>query len=132
MLDDAAKATLYRQHNMRALSASYRSLELIVRHGLEREAHLEGHATALISAARQIENNFAFPAPATDGQNGARTLIWQDHKGFVQQAQALVRSSDSLLDAVNTELVERQSLIDSLDAVRQQCLDCHDRYRHRP
>lgn len=131
-IDDAQKAIMYRQHNMRALSAAYRSLELIVRHGLAQEDHLQEHTAALMSAARRVEDNFAFPTHDSNQRSEARALIWQDDEGFTQHAHALLRKSEILSQSVDNLAVDRQALLDSLDAVRQQCLDCHDRYRRRP
>ncbi len=131
-IDEAQKAIMYRQHNMRALSAAYRSLELIVRHGLAREAHMQEHTEALMSAARRVEDNFAFPTPDSNQRSEARALIWQDNEGFTHHAHALLQKSEILSQSVDNLAVDRQALLDSLDVVRQQCLDCHDRYRRRP
>lgn len=131
LIDEAEKATLYRQHNMRALSASYRSLELIVRYGLDQEAHLEEYASALTSAARRVADNFEFPASAVEGRSGARAVIWNDHEGFARHVRGLVRDSETLSRTVENGLVDRQALLGSLEAVRHQCLACHDRYRRR-
>jgi cytochrome c556 len=129
--DPTDVATSYRQHNMRSLSASYRSLELILRYDAGFEVDLYDHATALTTHAQRLAGTFELRAPAPSGQDGARDEIWQQWETFQLHADGLTRAAAALATASASADQPRDALLAMLNDARHQCLACHQRFRRR-
>lgn len=125
----------FRQQSMQGTSATYRSIEQILRYDAPFAESLPDLAEEMAQRATDVDTWFAHETPARDGEPGALPAAWEDpefaeHKASYREAaerlQSKVEAADDLEDA---EFQLRAT--EALNGVRHQCLACHDNYRRR-
>ncbi|ADC71325.1 MULTISPECIES: cytochrome c [unclassified Thioalkalivibrio] len=140
-LDDPAKVDAteafqrFRQQSMQGTSATYRSIEQILRYDAPFAERLPGLAEELARRADDIETWFARETPARDGEPGALPAAWEDPEfseykaAYREAAERLQRKVESADDLENEDFQLRAT--EALNGVRHHCLACHDNYRRR-
>lgn len=125
----------FRQQSMQGTSATYRSIEQILRYDAPFAERLPELAEELAQRADDIGTWFARETPARDGEPGALPAAWEDpefaeykasYREAAERLQNKVEAADDLEDA---EFQLRAT--EALNGVRHQCLACHDNYRRR-
>ncbi|WP_017942391.1 MULTISPECIES: cytochrome c [unclassified Thioalkalivibrio] len=125
----------FRQQSMQGTSATYRSIEQILRYGAPFAGRLPDLAEELARRADDIETWFAHETPARHGEPGALPAAWEDpdfaeyKAAYREAAQQLQRKVESAEDLGNEDFQLRAT--EALNGVRHHCLACHDNYRRR-
>ncbi|AKJ94725.1 MULTISPECIES: cytochrome c [Thioalkalivibrio] len=125
----------FRQQSMRGTSATYRSIEQILRYDAPFAERLPDLADELARRAADIETWFDRETPARDGDPGALPAAWADpdfaeyKASYRQAAERLQRKVETADDLADEAFQLRATK--ALNSVRHQCLACHDNYRRR-
>lgn len=77
--------------------------------------------TALVKAARQVPG--AFGAPETDPKSEALPVIWEDWKGFVDQADRFSAAATAM------DVTSLDTLRAGVGPLGKSCGSCHETYR---
>ncbi|WP_018139998.1 cytochrome c [Thioalkalivibrio sp. ALJ7] len=125
----------FRQQSMQGTSATYRSVEQILRYDAPFAERLPDLAEELAQRAADIDTWFARETPARDGEPGALPGAWEDPEfadykaAFGEATAELKRKVDAAEDLDNPEFQVRATEV--LNGVRHHCLACHDNFRRR-
>ncbi|WP_018878374.1 MULTISPECIES: cytochrome c [unclassified Thioalkalivibrio] len=125
----------FRQQSMQGTSATYRSIEQILRYDAPFAERLPDLAEELARRAADIETWFARETPARDGEPGALPAAWEDPEfseykaAYREAAERLQRKVEAAEDLENEDFQLRAT--EALNGVRHHCLACHDHYRRR-
>ncbi|WP_019626785.1 cytochrome c [Thioalkalivibrio sp. ALJT] len=140
-LDDPAEVDAteafqrFRQQSMQGTSATYRSIEQILRYGAPFAGQLPDLARELARRGDDIETGFAQETPAREGEPGALPKAWEDpefsaYKAAFREATAELQRKVDAADDLEDEGFQLRAT-EVLNGVRHQCLACHDNYRRR-
>ncbi|MGF1676740.1 MAG: c-type cytochrome [Rivularia sp. (in: cyanobacteria)] len=127
---DVEKVIFYRQQQMRALSAHFRSLEGIIDYDVPFKGQAIQHVEALNDIAKYLPDLFPEGTAANPDKKGAKDLIWKEPEKFSQHIQGFQKSLADLQCVLN-QSGESNNKKTALIAVRHQCLACHASYRVR-
>ncbi|WP_019593735.1 cytochrome c [Thioalkalivibrio sp. ALM2T] len=125
----------FRQQSMQGTSATYRSIEQILRYDAPFAERLPELADELARRADDIGTWFARETPARDGEPGALPAAWGDPEfaeykvSYREAATELQRKVDAAEDLEDPAFQLRAT--EALNGVRHHCLACHDNFRRR-
>ncbi len=125
LADNADAVVRLRQFHMRATSASFRSLEVLINDGRGTSELAIAKATALGALADGNAGIFAAPIPPA-GELGAKPQIWSEPDLFREHVAAFAAATKSLEQYVREK--DAAQLAPALVAVRYECLACHYYY----
>ncbi|WP_019589697.1 MULTISPECIES: cytochrome c [unclassified Thioalkalivibrio] len=125
----------FRQQSMQATSATYRSIEQILRYDAPFAERLPELADELARGAADIDTWFARETPAPDGEPGALPAVWEapefaDYKAAYREATTELQRKVEAADDLEDEGFQLRAT-EALNGVRHQCLACHDNFRRR-
>ena len=125
----------FRQQNMQGTSATYRSIEQILRYDAPFAERLPELADELARGAADIDTWFARETPAPDGEPGTLPAAWEDpefadYKAAYREATTELQRKVEAADDLEDEDFQLRAT-EALNGVRHQCLACHDNFRRR-
>ncbi|MGF1626089.1 MAG: c-type cytochrome [Alphaproteobacteria bacterium] len=115
----------YRKAVMGAQGGHMGAISRIVRGEVEFDGHLAAHAQALNDLANMVPDSFA--EPGSGAETRALPLIWEDHDGFLEKAEALQTATLDLVSAAETG--DQEAIGAALGPVGASCQGCHETYR---
>lgn len=115
----------YRKSVMGAIGGHMGAISRIVRGEVELADQLAAHAQALNDLANMIPAAFAEPGSGVETRS--LPLIWEDHDGFLADAEELQTATAAFVAAV--EGGDMEAVGAALGPVGASCQGCHETYR---
>jgi cytochrome c556 len=123
--NDDERIRYARQQQMRAFSAHFRAVEAAVSYNAPVEALVPTNTNALAELARTLPQLFRSRIPMEPERHGAKPAIWDEPQRFALHVTGFQDATSALVKATQ----EGAALLAPLQAVRHQCLACHQSFR---
>lgn len=122
---DKERITLFRRHQMRAISGHFRSIELVATYKAPLADLIQHDVAALVRHAQTLPGLFPSGTAMDDGKFGAKPEIWRQAEKFSRHLAGFQSAVDRLSRAVS----EKSDLAQPLIGIRHECLACHQAFR---
>jgi len=122
---DDERVRYARQQQMRAFSAHFRTIEASVKYGAPFDGLIAANAASLENLGQGLAELFRPEVPMESGRHGAKSDIWSEPSRFALHVKGFQAAASNLRQATN----DRVPLAAPLQAMRHQCLACHQSFR---